>query len=478
MKGDRERCRTSVLSLQFRMDGMSDWIPFLWPDEWQDSALLDLLKGTPINCLILKWADPAGQQQLKPVVGRARAAGLALVALVGTGADRSAAVASAQAAGFSAVASDAEVQGGFPVVWWTERSQVPWAAPGPVLAIAEGVWPGIPLREEAGAGPTGMPWVDSNGWFVQLARARAPSKTIWVVAEPPEKDAFLRSDSYALAVADAEVYGARWVISLAERQRAGLVTQDSQAVDAWKKLSSAIEFFEAHRNWRELRLISVAAVISDFSGENEFLSGEILNLLARRPLAARIIEKGRWESASWEGLKAIIYPDPEPPSAELRAKLLTFVKGGGLLVAGPKWPPTEGTPANGDPYKRYQVRRLGKGRLAVAKEETQDPYEVARDTHLLLGHRNNPLQFFNAASMNSYYTITEDRKKALVQIVNYSMRPAGHPVSVKFPERYRAARLWTLESKAPAPLGVEAVDRGVEIHLPPFSVYAAIELEK
>jgi hypothetical protein len=149
-----------------------------------------------------------------------------------------------------------------------------------------------------------------------------------------------------------------------------------------------------------------------------------------------------------------------------------------LLVAGPKWPPTEGTPANGDPYKRYQVRRLGKGRLAVAKEETQDPYEIARDAHLLLSHRNDPLEFFNAASMNSYYTITEDRKKALVQIVNYSMRPAGHPVSVKFPERYRAARLWTLESKAPASLEVEAVDRGVEIHLPPFSVYAAMELEK
>jgi len=434
------------------MSEMTDWVPLRWPSQWQDPALLRLLEQTPINCLVI-----AGQHSnLKPLIERARARGLALAA------------------------PEVEAQGGLPAIPWTTRAKVSWTASAPVLAISENLWPGIPAPSGGGAdaGPTGVPWVDSNGWFIQLARTRAPSKTFWLAYDPPPKAQFLRAESYLLAAADAETYGARWVISMDGRLRAGLVAKDTQAVETWKKLATALSFFKARRQWNQFRPLNVMAVISDFAGPNEEVSHELLNLAARRPLPIRILEKSRAVKATFEGLKAIVYPDQQPPATELQKKLLAFARNGGLLIAGPKWPGPEGAPAPGDAYERFQVRSVGKGRLATSKEDLLDPYLLVMDSHLLLSHRHDLLHFFNAGSTNSYYTASPDGKKALVQIVNYSMRPAGHPISFTTQERYRAARMWTFESAAPVPLEVQAAGGGSDVHLPPVGVYAAIELEK
>ena len=29
----------------------AQWIPMRWPKEWHDASKLELIKGTPINCL-------------------------------------------------------------------------------------------------------------------------------------------------------------------------------------------------------------------------------------------------------------------------------------------------------------------------------------------------------------------------------------------------------------------------------------------
>jgi hypothetical protein len=280
-----------------------------------------------------------------------------------------------------------------------------------------------------------------------------------------------------LAVADAETYGARWVVSLDEQLRAGLTSGNQEALDTWKKIAAVLEFFKARRGWQIYTLVSVVAVVSDFAGPNEELAGEILNLAARRPLPVRAIEKAKAAAASFTGLKAIIYPDVEPPPGPLQRKLVEFVRAGGLLVANDKWKPVEGEPSEGDTYRRFQVRRLGRGRLAVALEEMQDPYAVALDAHLLLSRRHDPLRLFNAGSTNSHYTAAPDGKRGLLQILNYAMRPAGHPVSVTFPVRYRAARLWSLAAREAAPMKIVGAERGVELHLPALGAYTAIELE-
>ena len=430
------------------MDAAKEWIPLRWPAGWPATAL-DLLKGTPINCLVV-----GRQEELGPVLEATRGRGLAVAALEG------------------------EAPPGVQVVPCAERARLNWAAGGGLLAVKDAFWPGIQRGQEGSGGPTGVPWVDSNGWFIQLGRVRAPENTLWMVAEPPAKSPFLRAASYELAVADAETYGARWVVALDERLRAGLTSASQEALDTWKKIAAALAFFKARRQWQAYRPVSVVAVISDFSGANEELAGEILNLAAQRPLPARAIEKFNAAAASFGGLKAIIYPDKAPPPEPLRKKLLEFVRGGGLLIANDKWAPVEGEASEGDTYRRFQVRRLGKGRLAVAREELQDPYAVALDAHLLLSRRHDPARFFNAGSMNSHYTVAADGRKAVLQILNYALRAQGHPVSVRFPVRYRTARLWGLSAREASVLKPVPGEQGVELHLPPLEAYAAIELER
>jgi len=426
---------------------MKDWIPFRWPVEWPASAL-ELLKDTPINCLVV-----GRQEGLTTVLEAARGRGLAVVALEG------------------------EAPSGVQVIPCAERAKLKWTAAGAVLAVKDALWPGLQRGQGGGGGPTGVPWVDSNGWFIQLARVRGPAKTLWMVTEPPADSPFPRAASYELAVADAETYGARWLVALDEQLRKGLASGHQEALQIWNKISAALAFFKARREWNGYRLVGAVAVISDFSGANEELAGEILNLAARRPLPVRPMLASGALAASLAGLKAIIYPDVEPPAEPLQRKLMEFVRTGGLLVANYKWSPLEGELSEADTYRRFQVRRVGKGRLAVAREEMQDPYAVAVDAHLLLGRRHDPVRFFNAGSTNSYYTLSPDGKRALLQILNYALRAQGHPVSVSFPVKYRAARLWSFASREAAVLKLVAGEQALELHLPPLEAYAAIELE-
>src|SRR5690242_244426 len=85
------------------------------------------------------------------------------------------------------------------------------------VTVMPGEWPGIRAGQgrNAAAGPTGVPWVDSNGWRIRLARAREPGKPVWVETEFPKEKRVFTSTAYLLAMADAAMYGGRWVIHVA-----------------------------------------------------------------------------------------------------------------------------------------------------------------------------------------------------------------------------------------------------------------------
>ncbi len=209
----------------------SQWIPLRWPVTLQDPAALDRLKGTPVNCLVIQG----------PLAERASQAGFAVVDLS--------------------------------------------KLPASILCLSKAVWPGIrapgPGKDDAAAGPTGVPWVDSNGWLIRLSRTLAPGKTVWVTFDPPN-DTVVTPDSYVLAVADAEAYGGRWVIS-------------PGALDAFQRIARALAFFERHREWRTWQPVALLGVVSDFSGPNEYAGGEALNLLARRHQPCRRVRKREFQ---------------------------------------------------------------------------------------------------------------------------------------------------------------------------------------
>jgi hypothetical protein len=453
--------------------------------QWLDPASLAVVRGTPVNCLVVGWASglpaDAGQQQaLKPLIEKGRQAGLGFVGLVEGEASRPAAIAAAQSAGLAAVAMDGAqpLSAGIPVIPWNKSARTRGAANPPILGISDGVWPGVSTAPPPAGGPTTLPWVDSNGSLLLIARALAPGKGVWIGFDPPAP-AKPTPEAYMLAVADPASYGARWVISLDDATRADLTARKQPAVDTWKKLTDTLGFFEQHKQARTYEPAGVLAVMSSFAGPDWEPARDALNSLPRLRQPFRVIARSRAAGASFAGLRAIYYVDPEPPDAALRQKLMAFANGGGALFVPSKWPNPEGRPVAAEPYLLFNVRAVGKGRLAVCKEDRPDAYLAAADIQIVMSHRNDILRLYSASSANGFYQTSAQGGQGVIHLLNYACRPGSDGPLFYVRDPYKSARLVSPELASPAALKLDPQDEGgAELFLPRLSVYGAIELEK
>ena len=346
-------------------------------------------------------------------------------------------------------------------------------APPPQVTVVEGEWPGIRLSADSGgadAGPTGVPWIDANYWRVQLARTLHPGKPVWVAASPPEKPRLVSPEAYVLALADAASAGGRWIIELAQTHAKEVAGGRGEI---WRSIEQGIAFFDARPEWRDLRPEAALGVLSDFSETNEFLAGEILNLASRQHQPVRLLVKREFTESSLRGLKAVVYADAEAPSAQVRKSLMTFAAAGGAVVAGTSWGPVKAQ----EPHPNYLIERVGKGKVAAAAKDFDDPFLIASDAQIVMSHRHDPLRFWNAGSLGSYYAASEDGRRAVLHLFNFSMRPRQDEVSVWFARPYRSARWLRLDAQESQALKLFTQGGGVELHLPPAPVYAAVELE-
>lgn len=457
-------------------------VPMRWPGapQWYRPAALEILRGTPIDCIVVTWAagSPAA-----PLVDAARKQGLAVVGWIEGAADRGPALAAARSAGLSAVAiRDFQGSADLPVIAWSERPDVAWESMGPVVAIAGNLWPGVSGGQSGGgasAGPTSVPWLDSNSWYIQMARARLRAP-LWVVFDPPGKGSVFSAQAYINAIADSEVAGGRWLISLDDDLCAGLAGGAATSLESWKQIAGAVRFFREHAEWKSYRSLGLMGVISDFSGPNFDLSGEILNLMARRDLLFRVIWKSQAAADPLTGLKAVLYADAAAPDAALRRKLMAFVEQGGLLITGPGWG-AQGTPTPPDFDTQFDVRALGKGRLAVARQELSDPYTVAVDAQFLLSHRHDLVKIYNAPSSGcTRFTASDDGKKSLLQCLSYADggRGGGGLRTIWVREQFAKAKLWGIGAD-PVSVSAERSEEysGVEYHLPASAPRSYLALE-
>ena len=96
-------------------------------ERWHAPAALDVLKDTPFNCLVVSWAaglpeDASQQKTAGPLVAAARQRNLMVIGWVEGSADPQAAIASAQAAGLSAVAIKGfQGKSNFTVIPWGDQ---------------------------------------------------------------------------------------------------------------------------------------------------------------------------------------------------------------------------------------------------------------------------------------------------------------------------------------------------------------------
>ena len=345
------------------------------------------------------------------------------------------------------------------------------------VELVKGDWPGIKLgpgaNERIAAGPTGEPWIDSNGWKVLLALARHPERQIWVEAAPREPR--LYPENYVAGLADAAEHGGRWIIQLDDRLAAGIVSEDAASLAAWRRIGAAARFF-ADWKWHGLQPLAWIGVVSDFAGDNEFLSHEVLNLLARANQPYRAIPLEQASPESLAGLKAVLYVNRQSLSAALRDALNGFAEHGGLVVAGKDWGAAAGKVERGDDHPQYQVRRVGKGRVAVALHPADDPYLLVQDAVVLLSHRHDLVRFWNGGAVRACLSASPNRRSALLQLVFYANARGGDS-TVRIAGTYRTARLYAPDAPGSRDVPLIAERDAVELHLPAVGPYCAVQLD-
>ncbi|MFN8005808.1 MAG: hypothetical protein U0V70_02020 [Terriglobia bacterium] len=494
------------------MSSFADWVPMKWPcgpleielrqkqaplddplraslNSWLNPSTLDLIEKTPVNCLILRWAagvpqDQEQQANLKPLLTKGRELGISFVGIIEGSANQETALGKAMEAGLSAVLmpGGTRLASKIPIFETYGRSTLSSKLTSPLLACEDAIWPRLRSNVMAQsdtivAGPTGVPWVDSNGWYIQLTRTLTHDKPLWLMFDPPRTTAGFHVESYLLALADTRSHGAHWTLSLDDPLRSELANRNSAALAKWKSITEALKFFQSRQEWNGFSPKSVLAVFSDFSGSNEFLGGEVLNLLGRRQVAFSIVEKKLGAPAALEGMKAVLWVDQEPPNKEESEHFLGFVEKGGLLIIPKTWGKIPAKVLDTELDGHYEIFGLGKGRVAMATSETEDPYELAERTHLLLSRRNDLFRLWNAGSFNSYLTTSTAKKKTLLQLINYAGRNSDDRLSIWVRGNYSHSQVWTPGCVRPTVLNGVSTQEGQEFHLPPIDYYVAIEMD-
>lgn len=452
---------------------------------WGTPRALEILSGTPVDCLVVTWAegadtDTAHQHALAPLVAAARHRGLSLVGWVAAEADLREAAARAEASGLDALASEStQPLDAFEVLRFSEVAAQ--SSTGGFVGIAGAPWPGLQFRglpfadADASTGPTGPPWIDSNAWRVRVARELGGAQTVWVAFDPPEEGRPLRAGSYVQAIADTAVHGGRWMVTLDPRLRGGLARQEDAARSMWSEIGRTLAFFEEHGDWNRYRPVGYLGVVSDFSGDNESLSLEVLNLLSRQSSPYRIVERSHALDTSLGGLKAVLFVDEEPPEPELLRKLYSFAEEGGTLITPPGWE-ERGTLLEHAWPPRFRVFQCGEGRIAVARDEVSDPYVLADDAQLLMSHRYDAVRLFNAGAAMSHYSLSDDGASGVLHLVRFMGWFFPMPLTVWFRREWAAGRLWLPETGEAGSPERRPAEPGVEFNLESVPVYGALEV--
>jgi hypothetical protein len=421
------------------MSTSGEWIPIEWPASWR-AEQLGLLRDTPFNALAFKDQPPAG------VAEAAQAAGINVPPLV-----------------------------------WKAWKEIDWARSEGVLAIGDGFWPAYSYKglADGSAGPTGEPWLDANGWLYLYARARAGERAVWVRSDPPEDPRTVRQPHLHLLLAEAFAYGGRRPLWLPPEFATALAAGNDQAVGDWKKLVDLARWLQQREAWHSWPAVAPLIVLSDFSGDNEYLAGETMLLAARKQIPFRPVPVAQAQASDLAGRRAVLYLDQAPPTPKLLALLTAFATTGGLVLAGPASAKAFAglRPAAAHPHPRFDVLALGRGRVALSRAAFDDAWTLADDTHLLMSRRFDPARLFNGGLLHTHTAASPDGKRTLVHIVNYGTEPFFQVVALQLTRPVRSAKIHipgTLESKS---VEIGGDPARPEVLIPHFSVYLAVELE-
>lgn len=427
-----------------------DLVPMRWP--WAEAGELRLLEGTPVNCLLLKpgaaaVARAAASRGLTPLaLLRPEQAGMrldpAFQGVVLEGDFRDAGRASAKSHRI--------------VIELTSKARLYGEAQSSEVAGSyEGYWPGIQIQTGGAvkAGPSGTPWIDTNGGLLRSVGSRSQAM-LWVGVQPPART-LMKVDRYLQAIADAAMSGGRWVIALDDDFAKRLAAADSAANRDWARMMQMEAFFEEQKDWRSLKAYSKLAVVQD-PADGPALAAGIIDMIATQHTPVRVVAADRLEPQSLVGVKFAVAVNPERLTPAQKTVLTAFTRTGGTLLNGPAGWSTGAT---------------------LEKQASDRLSDIWREVQSMIGRRNMGVRLFNVSSMLSNVVANAAGSQVVVYLLNYSGYPVEQ-VTVQMAGRYRRATLYSPEA-APRPMelyGTEEEGTGVDIEKVP--VFAALYLER
>jgi len=408
----------------------SAWVPARWT--WTDPKTLDLLSGTPINCLLL-------DSYTVDFISRAAARGIVTLAVFRPGADPADAARKAVRAGMQGVVlegdfpkgaaarvRDALADTGAIAIELASRRAMALGGPEPIIGTYQGVWPGVQMLDNgaARAGPSGSLWISTNAGFIRSARAWGPA-AVWLGYRPPAHSV-ITGERYGEAIGDAELAGGRWILALDDDFRARLERGDPAALQDWRGMAGVLQFFETHPEWRTLRAYGKLALVQDPA--DALLSGGILDMIGARHTPVRAIPGQRLTPESLQGASMAVNVAGEALSAGQRQILTNFARAGGtVLTAPPGWKGHSAAPPDQITLDNAELNRLD---------------DIWHDVQTMIGRKNLGARLFNVSSMLSNVVAAEDGREVVVELVNYSAYPTDD-VTVQVLGAFKHAQLLT-----------------------------------
>ena len=424
----------------------ADWVPARWISN--DPKSLDLVKDTPINCLLLErdqWSPAFAEQASK--------LDIVTLGVVRPGGDP---VESALAA-LQNKLQGVVLEGDFPhadtarvrerlaaakapLVEMLPRRSLQLHGQPEITATYQSVWPGIHVQDDDGktrAGPTGSPWINTNTGFLIFVRASADGP-VWVGNLPPEKRV-LKGDDYLFAICDAAAAGARWVVALDPDFRKRLLGREEQALKDWKRMALYLQYFEDHKDWRAMRSNSRLTVLQD-ADSGALLSGSILDMMVTKRSLVQVLPRWRLNDDAIRGATMVLNLEAELLTPEQKAVLARFTNGGKTLATSPP---------------QFKPPVLHGDQITVDEKEVAVIEDLWHGVNSAVSHAGVGLRMYNVSSMLSNVLADPGNKQIVLHLVNYSGYPVEN-ITVFFPGSLKSAKMLTPEN---APQNIDVFEQ-------------------
>jgi hypothetical protein len=239
------------------------------------------------------------------------------------------------------------------------------------------------------------------------------------------KDAAERD--YLRAFAEVAMAGGHWVVPAA-------------AVARWPSIAAYARFFEEHAEWRRFEPYGALGIVQDSAGKETLMSGENLNLIARRGIPYRVIERSELNAAAVAALKVLLATDLAQPTEVERKTLRAFAQRGELI------------------------------------EGEHDPEALSKDMIEIVGYENVGVRVYNAPSVMSYLARAVGGRRLVLHLINYATAPAEE-IKVQVKGNFSRANLLRPDAGS-VDLTVDRAGGRTTASLPRIAVYAAVVWEE